>query len=106
MKLLVRFRHIDPTPLLEAMVPRRIRFALDRLGHAIREVHVTLADVNGPKGGLDKACRVRVVGDRMGAIVVDARATEVEAALDEAATRAGRTAARALHRRRRLAYTG
>ena len=102
MKLLVRFRHVDPTPVLKLLIPRRIQFALARFAHAIEAVHVTLADVNGPRGGVDKTCRVRVVGAPVGSFVVEASAADARTALDEAAARAGHTLARALQRRRVL----
>ena len=102
MKLLVRLRHIDTTPGLHELVGRRVRFALARFGDAIREVHVTLSDENGPRGGIDKRCRVRITGDRVGAFVIESSAIDVVVAIDEALGRAGRTAARALHRRRVL----
>ena len=36
------------------------QFALDRFAGAIREVDVRLADLNGPRGGVDKLCRVQL----------------------------------------------
>ncbi len=102
MKLHVRFRNVHATPELRQLVARRIHFAFSRLGHAIRRVYVTLVDVNGPRGGVDKEVRVRVHGPRVGSIVVEAAAADPVAALDDAVARAARTTARALERRRLL----
>jgi putative sigma-54 modulation protein len=41
-------------------IERSYRFALDRFVHSIREVEVWCADTNGPKGGIDKTCRVQI----------------------------------------------
>ncbi|KAB2901383.1 MAG: HPF/RaiA family ribosome-associated protein [Kofleriaceae bacterium] len=100
MKLHVRFRNLEASPELQRQVVRRIHFALARLAHAVQRVTVTLGDVNGPRGGIDKACQVRVEGPRLGVIVIQAAAADPVAALDEAVGRAARTTARTLHRRR------
>ena len=41
-------------------IERRLRFALDRFGDRIARVFVFLHDRNGPRGGIDKICRVLV----------------------------------------------
>lgn len=38
---------------------RRLRFALTRISDRIRRVTVRLGDVDGPRGGEDKFCRIR-----------------------------------------------
>jgi putative sigma-54 modulation protein len=103
MKLHIRFRDLESNSELKDLVVRRVRFALSRFTHAIRNINVTLADVNGPRGGVDKVCRVRIVGPQLGLIVVEETANEVPAALDGAVGRVARTAARTLERRRILA---
>ncbi len=103
MKLHVRYRRLESTPELDRLVARRIHFALSRFAHAIRAVHVTLADINGPRGGIDKAVRVRILGPRLGSIVVEGTAVDVPEAVDGAIGRAARSTARALDRRRLIA---
>lgn len=34
--------------------------ALDRFNHFIREAQITLRDINGPKGGIDKLCTIQL----------------------------------------------
>jgi hypothetical protein len=41
-------------------IQRAYEFSLDRFMHTIREVEVWCGDVNGPKGGIDKTCRVQL----------------------------------------------
>jgi putative sigma-54 modulation protein len=53
MEIVIRTRQLDLTPALRDHVRRRLAFALGRLGPAVRAVQVTLADVNGPRGGVD-----------------------------------------------------
>lgn len=59
----VHVQGIDRSPdgLKEtAKIQRTYTFALDRFVHTVREVQVWCSDVNGPRGGLDKACRVQL----------------------------------------------
>ena len=44
-------------------VEKRVRFVLRRLRHGIRHARVSLRDVNGPRGGVDKECRVTLKRD-------------------------------------------
>ncbi len=41
-------------------VTRRLQYALSRFAPDIREARVHGSDLNGPKGGVDKNCRVTV----------------------------------------------
>lgn len=102
MKLVIRSRGIELSPPLHDLVVRRVRFALSRLDGAIRDVHVTLADVNGPRGGVDKVCRLRIRGPRIGALVVEDRDDVLERAVDRSVDRAARAVVRALERERAL----
>ena len=49
-----------PAPELTAHVERRLRFALTRFSGRIGRVNVFLTDQNGPRGGIDKTCRIVV----------------------------------------------
>jgi len=42
---------------IQEFAERRINFALDHL-RRIRHISISLKDVNGPKGGIDKHCRI------------------------------------------------
>ena len=75
MKLTFRARHLDLGPDLADQLRRRVHFGLGRLATAIRSVEVTIIDVNGPKGGLDKRCTILVTvggGDQVIARGIDA----------------------------------
>ena len=74
--------------------------ALDR--HT-RVVHVVAVceDVNGPKGGVDKYCRLTAQGPGLGMVVVEERDTVLGRAVDRAAQRLTRAVVRSVERRRR-----
>lgn len=103
MNLHVRYRQLEPSTELRRLVARRAHFALSRFTHSIRAVHVTLSDVNGPRGGVDKRCQVEVTGPGRASIVVEDVAADLTAAIDAAMGRVARTTARQLGRRRLLA---
>lgn len=88
--------------LSEAMhdhLERRAQFALGRFAGAIRNVQVSLLDENGPRGGIDKRCRVMLSPRRGETIVVEGRGQQLEPLVDRTLERAGRTFARAVKRK-------
>lgn len=74
MKIRVRFIGIAPSDAQEMAndIERRVGFALDRLSHSIREVRVSLADVNGPRGGVDQQCVLTITSSFGGPVVASA----------------------------------
>jgi ribosome-associated translation inhibitor RaiA len=66
----------------------------------VEEVVVRFEDVNGPRGGIDKECRLQVRLAPWGALEVEERRADLYAAIDVAAQRLGRAVARELERRR------
>lgn len=79
---------------------RRLQFALSRFDGRISQVTVGLADVNGPRGGADKQCRLVVRLTPSGKVTIEETHANVSAAVALAACRAGRAIGRALQRRR------
>lgn len=92
----------DPaeTDLRRESVRRHLHFSLSRFAPRIDRVSVTLRDVNGPRGGLDKACRVVVHLPGLEPVIIEAAGTDFLQAAAEAAERAGRSVARSLERHR------
>jgi hypothetical protein len=89
-------------------IERRVGFALSRLATQIRQVDVHLCDVNGPRGGIDKRCRVLVHFERGPAVVVEDFDSDIDDLVDRTLGRAGRSAhkraALGTLRRRALAW--
>lgn len=86
------------TDALAARIRRRLGFALARHGTQVRRVAVRVGDENGPRGGIDKYCRIHVhlVGAPM-ATVEDVGA-DLYAVIDRAADRVGRVVTKHLDR--------
>ena len=100
MKFSIRGRHIGLTEALLAHVERRLRFALSRFGQKIRQVAVQLTDLNGPRGGVDKQCRVTATLSPSGRVMVEEIDAALHTAIDRAAERLERSVVRELERRR------
>src|SRR5690348_11454278 len=60
MQLEMRGVNCEMDDALKDHVERRLRFALGRLAARIGRMTVLLSDVNGPRGGIDKRCRIVV----------------------------------------------
>ena len=100
MNIRIQARGFDLTEGLQMHALRRIRFALDWARHDVRIVDVRLSDVNGPRGGIDKACQIRIPLAGHPLIVVEDIDADLYAAIDRAAGRCERTLARRLGRHR------
>jgi len=85
---------------LRAHVERRLHFALGRFGGRVRQATVRLSDLNGPRGGVDKACRIAVRLPASPDLVVEDADGDLYVAIDRAAERAGRSVGRHLARGR------
>ena len=96
MQVAIRSHGFPLTTAIEAYVQRRLRTALSHAIHHIRAVTVVLLDINGPRGGRDKVCRVRVTVTDRPVMVIDDTEDNLYLAIDRAADRAGRTTARKL----------
>ncbi|MCC6996785.1 MAG: HPF/RaiA family ribosome-associated protein [Deltaproteobacteria bacterium] len=93
MRVSIRQRNLELPAALRRDIDRRVRFAMSRLVGA-GAVEVTVLDDNGPKGGLDKLCRISVPSGAGGPLCVEARSHEVMAAVADACHRAARVLAR------------
>ena len=102
MRLSVSGDGLRPGTELRQYVDRRLQFALGRFGPAIERVAVRVADINGPRGGIDKYCRIVVTlrGRSGHPVAVDDRDEDLYAAVARASARIGRTLGRALERKR------
>lgn len=90
--------HLDSA--MREFVERRINFALGPFEDRVSRVTVHLDDVNGPKGGVDKQCRILVSLRRASPVKVEDLDIDLASAVGRAADRAGNAVARRVERRR------
>jgi hypothetical protein len=89
MQVLFKPRHPQAADMRE-LTEQRVRFVLRRMRWMVPRAEVQLSDVNGPRGGVDKQCRVELKTDGAGSVVVTSVANDWRTALDNALSRATR----------------
>jgi ribosome-associated translation inhibitor RaiA len=85
---------------------KRIDFVLRRLNWLVSTVRVRFADENGPRGGVDKRCRIELDTPGKKTIVATSTASEWRGAFEAALARASRTLRRGRQRSRRVPRGG
>ena len=79
---------------------RKLGTKLGKFARSIERASVRVKDVNGPRGGVDKVCRIKIVATGLPSIVVEQRAASLQAAMDGALGRTARAVKRNVRRRR------
>ncbi len=102
MQIDIKTHNFPLTDALRSHAERRLRFALTYCDDHIQRVVMRLSDINGPRGGADKRCRLQVVLDGLPDVVVEDTEADLYVAIDRAADRAGRTLVRKIDRRKAL----
>jgi ribosomal subunit interface protein len=99
MELLVRSINFDNSAALHDYATRRVQRVMKFLENPAVRLQVSLSDENGPRGGEDKCCRIRLLGPR-GGTFVEATHADPYAAVDIAADRLAQALQRRLQRKR------
>jgi putative sigma-54 modulation protein len=84
----------------KAEIRRKLGRKLGRHALDIERASVRIEDVNGPRGGVDKRCRIKVVVSALPSIVVEQQHESLHAAIDGALDRVQRAVRQTLKRRR------
>lgn len=98
MRVEVHGKNFEVSDALRTHVTRRLEFALSRFVGRIKHVRVRLEDINGPRGGVDKQCRVEVSGVRNLTAIVEQTDHDLYSAIDRAADRVHQSVARAVEK--------
>jgi ribosome-associated translation inhibitor RaiA len=94
MKIGIQCRGFSLTSAIAGHVRKRLDFLLGRGIRRLRRVDVTLSDTNGPRGGIDKRCQIKVSLDGLRPVVIEDVQADLYTAIDRAAGRASRTVVR------------
>jgi ribosome-associated translation inhibitor RaiA len=79
---------------------RKLGRKLGKFARDIERTSVRIDDVNGPRGGVDKRCRIKVVLSALPSVVVERQDVSLQAAMDGALARVERAVRQAVTRRR------
>src|SRR5688572_7789036 len=81
-----------------AYVARKLGMKLGKFVSSIERVSVRVTDVNGPRGGVDQRCRVKVVLSGLPSVVVEREHVILDAVIDTALGAAEESVRRAVGR--------
>lgn len=81
-------------------IARKLGMRLGKFASSIERVSVRLSDINGPKGGVDHKCLIKVVLSGLPSVVVDRRDSALQRAVDAAIGAAAQAVRRSVQRRR------
>jgi len=98
MQIDIQARQLPLTRSLKRYTQLRIRFALTRFEERVQRVSMWLSDVNGPKGGKDKQCRLQVALAGNTSVVIEDVHENLYVAINRAIERAGHSVVRRLDR--------
>ncbi len=98
MKLDINFRNMRGSGDLISYIDHRLSFAFSRIRHKIESVSITLTDINGPKAGVDKQCRVIIRPIGLKQIVVTEKRDDILSAVDRSIARSSQSLFRKLKR--------
>jgi putative sigma-54 modulation protein len=96
----IRCRRIALSRELRAHIERRLYFSLERFTLRMTRIDVLIEDLNGPRGGLDKLCRIKIRLRPTGTVIAEYVHSNLYTAVACAAGSAAEAAARAVQRLR------
>ncbi len=102
----IQARHLVLTNALREHIEKRLNFALSSCSDHIQRVVMRLSDINGPRGGEDKLCKLQVVLNGLPDVIVEDIQLDLYVAIDRAVDRAGRTTIRKIERQQNLHKRG
>ncbi len=100
MQIDIKTQGFSLTGALRRHAERRLRYALSSFDENIQRIVLRLSDINGPRGGLDKRCRLQLALVGLQDLVVVDTQSDLYVAIDRASDRARRTLARRVDRRK------
>jgi len=101
----IQFRGIDVSQAVREHAERRARFTLGRHSGQIARVSISLADINGPKGGEDKSCTVQIRLQQSEPVVIVEQGLDLHQVIDRGLARAGRSVVRRVDRQARQRFS-
>ena len=87
-------------PVASNYVQRKLCNKLARYGGSIERVSVRVKDINGPRGGVDQLCRIKVVLRGQPSVIFESCESSLNAAVDVALAGVQRAVWRTTGRRR------
>lgn len=98
MRISIRHHGLELTESDRVLIESSLRHAVARFEDRVLDVTAYLADSNGPRGGLDKECRVVLHLRQAGYIAIEEHDGDLTRLIDRVSDRVGATVARQVKR--------
>ena len=86
MEIQIKTSGLPAAKKLRAHASDRIGATLNRFGHIVQSVSVRLSDINGPRGGADKLCRI-VIQMKNRSVVMEELGSDMRRVIDRLSDR-------------------
>lgn len=96
----VRVQGIELDDKTRTYIRRKLGMKLGKFAPSVERVSVRVEDVNGPRGGIDKACRIKAVLSGLPSVLHETRKASLDAAIEGALDGIERAVRSSLRRRR------
>ena len=96
----VRVLGVELSDEHRALIQQKLGMKLGKFAQSIERVTVRVSDSNGPRGGVDQICHVKVVLSGLPSVVIERRHAALHAAVDIALRAAEQAVRRSVGRRR------
>lgn len=100
MTLFIRTHQIELSDDLKLQIEARVHAALGRFANRARRVWINVTDTNGPRGGIDKRCRIETHLRGVGRLIVEDNDTSILAVVGKTTDRLRRLVLRIVQRSR------
>jgi ribosome-associated translation inhibitor RaiA len=98
MPLALRTSGVELSPALRKEIQTRIDRRLGRIAPHVERVSVRFEDLNGPRGGVDTLCRIKVVLSGLPSVLANQKASDPMKAFNQADHRVERAVKKAISR--------
>lgn len=98
MRTIIHSKDIEVDDVLREHIERRTLMSFSRLSERIARVEIYLSDLNGPRGGVDKHCKIEVHLTNLPLAVLDDLDSDVIRLVDRALARTTRLVSKRLER--------
>ena len=98
MRIEIACKPFELTPALAEYTREQVNMALSRFASRLNVAKVVLEDVNGPRGGIDKRCKMEVRLNHGAEVVVETWDVDGYSAIRRTATRLARAVGRKVDR--------
>lgn len=97
----IRVLGADLTKDKRASLRQKLGVKLGKFANSIERVSIRVKDVNGPRGGIDQVCQIKVVLSGLPSVVFEAQDASLDTAIGKALVGTERAVRQSLQRRRR-----